>query len=224
MLPISYSAAYISLGYALLRTSRNPLCLISCRFRSNNIQKDEPTKLASGSYAQSLPSTNNKSKYEPKTLLEEMKLAELSRKTSDSPNHTVPPWIKRQLTQKSKYDRWNPKRKLSRQEMIKVKELKETFPQYRTVDLAQFFHISPEAIRRILKSKWVPNDLDEEMMSQRKERKIFQRQERDQTIIRSKIRGGTELQKDRKRYKTSGKTSKDDDELNKNYNRIHSQF
>lgn len=106
--------------------------------------------------------------------------------------------------------------------MIKVKELKETFPQYRTIDLAQFFHISPEAIRRILKSKWVPNDIDEEKITQRKERKLLQIQKRKQTANSSKVRDN-KVHNGRKNFSSSEK-SNDGDELNKHYNRIQSQF
>ncbi|KAG5422139.1 RRG9 [Candida metapsilosis] len=186
-------------------------CLSQYRFKSN-------THPSSTNNTPSSPS-NGAKKHEPKTLLEEMKLAEQSRRVEPPAPRSIPPWIKRELTQKSKYNRWNPKRKLSRQEMIKVKELKETFPQYRTVDLAQFFHISPEAVRRILKSKWVPNDIDEERITQRREKKLLQKQESRRVYNES--RGGSKLQSRRKR---SHKTDNDDDELNKNYNRIQSQF
>ena len=185
-------------------------CLFQCRFKSSIHSHSKSTN--------NTPSLSSNGVKKPKTLLEEMKLAEQSRLVNPSAAGSIPPWIKRELTQKSKYDRWNPKRKLSRQEMIKVKELKETFPQYRTVDLAQFFHISPEAVRRILKSKWVPNDIDEERITQRRDKKLLQKQESRRVYNES--RGGTKLQS-RKRYH---KSDNDEDELNKDYNRIQSQF
>lgn len=218
---IRYSTVYYSIARSLLRPTLTLSCLAQYRFKSNIPHKDVLLKSTTKS-AQSLPPTKCIKRHEPKTLLEEMKSAEQSRRAKLSPNHTIPPWIKRVLTQKSKYDQWNPKRKLSRQEMIKVKELKETFPQYRTIDLAQFFHISPEAIRRILKSKWVPNDIDEEKITQRKERKLLQIQKRKQTANSSKVRDN-KVHNGSKNFSSSEK-SNDGDELNKHYNRIQSQF
>lgn len=47
--------------------------------------------------AQSLPPTKCIKRHEPKTLLEEMKSAEQSRRAKLSPNHTIPPWIKKSI-------------------------------------------------------------------------------------------------------------------------------
>ena len=57
-----------------------------------------------------------------------------------------------------KHNHWNPLKKLSRSEMNKLKELKQYFPHFTTADLGKIFHISPESVRRILKSKYIPND------------------------------------------------------------------
>ena len=38
--------------------------------------------------------------------------------------------------------------------MDKLRQLKEIFPNYKTIDLSKIFRISPEAVRRILKSKF----------------------------------------------------------------------
>lgn len=68
----------------------------------------------------------------------------------------IPEYIKRKRTFQKKHGNtaWNPKRRLSREDMEKLRQLKEIFPHYKTIDLSQIFHISPEAVRRILKSKF----------------------------------------------------------------------
>ena len=57
------------------------------------------------------------------------------------------------LKRKIQGARWNPLKKLSRQEMGSVRLLKEPFPTMTASDLASHFKIFPEAIRWILKSK-----------------------------------------------------------------------
>ena len=72
--------------------------------------------------------------------------------------YNQPFWLKRNRTIKLKHNHWNPLKKLSRSEMNKLKELKQYFPHFTTADLGKIFHISPESVRRILKSKYIPND------------------------------------------------------------------
>jgi hypothetical protein len=58
---------------------------------------------------------------------------------------------------------WNPRKKLSPDTMEGIRHLHQTYPQrFTTPVLAQHFKVSPEAIRRILKSKWRPSDEEEE--------------------------------------------------------------
>ncbi|KAK7047352.1 Required for respiratory growth protein 9 mitochondrial [Paramarasmius palmivorus] len=63
--------------------------------------------------------------------------------------------LHRDAMQKNFPDGWNPPKKLSREAMEGLRELhhldKEKFS---TPVLAEKFRISPEAVRRILKSKW----------------------------------------------------------------------
>lgn len=79
----------------------------------------------------------------------------------------LPEWKKRTMAIKQRYGDWNPTRKLSREQMESVKSLKEQVPLMKAVELASHFNISPEAIRRILKSKWVPNLEQRERMERR---------------------------------------------------------
>jgi Neugrin len=53
---------------------------------------------------------------------------------------------------------WNPRKRLSPDALDGIRALNAQFPdKYTTPVLAEQFKISPEAIRRILKSKWRPN-------------------------------------------------------------------
>lgn len=69
-----------------------------------------------------------------------------------------PEWMKRTQAVKKKYGNWNPTRKISYQQMQDIRDLKVKAPHLRTIDLANHFKMSPEAIRRILRSNWIPND------------------------------------------------------------------
>jgi hypothetical protein len=56
-------------------------------------------------------------------------------------------------------DGWNPPRKISREAMDGLRALHAHNPeQFSTPVLANKFKISPEAVRRILKSRWVPTE------------------------------------------------------------------
>ena len=55
-------------------------------------------------------------------------------------------------------DGWSPPRKLSREAMEGLRELHRFDPKkFDTPVLAEKFRVSPEAVRRILKSKWTPS-------------------------------------------------------------------
>ncbi|KAK7039566.1 putative neugrin-like protein [Favolaschia claudopus] len=54
-------------------------------------------------------------------------------------------------------DGWNPPRKLSREAMEGLRQLNRVDPEtFTTPVLAERFRVSPEAVRRILKSRWTP--------------------------------------------------------------------
>jgi hypothetical protein len=58
---------------------------------------------------------------------------------------------------------WNPRKKLSPDTMEGIRHLHQTQPdKFTTPVLAEHFKVSPEAIRRILKSKWQPSDAEYE--------------------------------------------------------------
>jgi hypothetical protein len=63
---------------------------------------------------------------------------------------------------------WNPRKKLSPDAMTGIRALHKQFPdEYSTEVLAKRFEVSPEAIRRILRSKWVPSAEEEEKRQER---------------------------------------------------------
>jgi hypothetical protein len=81
------------------------------------------------------------------------------------------PWQvqKEALEKKFGDEGWNPRKKLSPDAMDGIRALHEQDPErWSTPVLAEHFKVSPEAIRRILKSKWKPKD--EEEVQKRKER------------------------------------------------------
>ncbi|KAK6084139.1 mitochondrion organization and biogenesis protein [Seiridium cupressi] len=63
---------------------------------------------------------------------------------------------------------WNPRKKLSPDALEGIRALHTQYPQiYTTQVLSNQFKVSPEAIRRILKSKWRPNTEEDEERQQR---------------------------------------------------------
>lgn len=79
----------------------------------------------------------------------------------------VPPpreaWMKQKATIKEKFpEGWAPLKKLSPDAMAGIRALHAQAPDRMTTDvLANEFKVSPEAIRRILKSKWTPSPEEE---------------------------------------------------------------
>jgi hypothetical protein len=76
-----------------------------------------------------------------------------------------PEWLKHKEAIKEKLngEAWNPRKKLSPDTMEGIRHLHKTQPhKFTTPVLAQHFQVSPEAIRRILKSKWRPTDEEAE--------------------------------------------------------------
>lgn len=103
-------------------------------------------------------------------------LAAKSAKTSTKPTETKAqaektekkekePWQlqKEAIKKKLGGETWNPRKKLSPDTMEGIRHLHQTQPdKFTTPVLAQHFKVSPEAIRRILKSKWRPSEEEDE--------------------------------------------------------------
>jgi len=85
-----------------------------------------------------------------------------------------PPWQlqKEALKDKLGGSAWNPRKKLSPDAMEGIRHLHKMQPErFTTPVLAQHFKVSPEAIRRILKSKWRPSDADQQERLRRWDRR-----------------------------------------------------
>lgn len=72
----------------------------------------------------------------------------------------IPEWKKQKIAVRKKLqgNRWNPSKKISQEQMEALRLLKFNFPELTASDLADRFKISPEAVRRILKSNWKRSD------------------------------------------------------------------
>ena len=99
---------------------------------------------------------------------------EASTKPYPMPRHGNEPWQiqKAALMKKFRGEKWEPRKKLSPDTLDGIRSLHAQQPQaYTTMVLAQQFQVSPEAIRRILKSKWRPSEEEEESRRERWERR-----------------------------------------------------
>lgn len=74
------------------------------------------------------------------------------------------PWMEQKITLKEKFpEGWAPRKKLSPDALSGIRALHAQFPtEFTTAKLAEKFEVSPEAIRRILKTKWTPSVEEEE--------------------------------------------------------------
>lgn len=75
------------------------------------------------------------------------------------------PWQiqKSALSEKFGSSGWSPRKRISPDSLEGIRGLHAQYPDtYTTPVLAEQFKVSPEAIRRILKSKWRPNDEEED--------------------------------------------------------------
>ena len=96
-----------------------------------------------------------------------------SLKTSDSSDqghHQRQPWQvqKTALSRKFGASKWSPRKRLSPDSLEGIRACRTNFPtMYTTPVLADLFKVSPEAIRRILKSKWRPSEAEEDRRRER---------------------------------------------------------
>ena len=86
----------------------------------------------------------------------------------------IQPWSiqKRALKEKFGAQGWMPRKRLSPDALEGIRTLHAQYPEtYTTPILAEHFKVSPEAIRRILKSKWRPSELEEDERKRRWEKR-----------------------------------------------------
>ncbi|EMR10625.1 hypothetical protein PNEG_01328 [Pneumocystis murina B123] len=73
-------------------------------------------------------------------------------------NKELPQWKKQKIALKEKFpEGWNPFKKLSPDTLNQIRTLRQQNPKYTASVLSEMYKVSPEAIRRILKSKWQPS-------------------------------------------------------------------
>lgn len=86
--------------------------------------------------------------------------------------HALPQWKRQNFALREKFpEGWRPPRKLNRDEMDELRALKNSQRSLSNKDLADHFKISPEAVRRILKSKWRPTENEAKNQSERWKRR-----------------------------------------------------
>jgi hypothetical protein len=83
------------------------------------------------------------------------------------------PWrIQKDALDKKFPNGWNPPKKLSPDALEGIRHLHATAPdRFTTSVLAEEFKVSPEAIRRILKSRWRPSEVEAEDRRKRWEKR-----------------------------------------------------
>lgn len=88
-------------------------------------------------------------------------------------NKQVPEWKRQMFSLREKFhgEQWRPKKRLSRSAVDGIRKLKQYEPSLRAGDIAKEFKVSPEAIRRILKSKWTPSEEEQDKIKLRWERR-----------------------------------------------------
>ncbi|EEH11545.1 conserved hypothetical protein [Histoplasma capsulatum G186AR] len=96
------------------------------------------------------------------------KSATQKRENSDNPRELEPWQIQKRALKKKFPEGWNPRKRLHPDTLDTIRHLHQQDPAtYSTPALAQEYKVSPEAIRRILKSKWRPSP---EIAAERRER------------------------------------------------------
>lgn len=78
-------------------------------------------------------------------------------------------WKSQRVALKEKFpEGWRPRKRLSPDALTGIRALNAQFPEtYTTTALAKKFEVSPEVIRRILRSKWTPSVEEEENRNER---------------------------------------------------------
>ncbi|PWW73798.1 hypothetical protein C7212DRAFT_54384, partial [Tuber magnatum] len=95
------------------------------------------------------------------------------------PKSELEPWLVQKAALQKKFGTgWAPLKKLSPKARDWVRELHGSVPELTTEKLSDIFMVSPEAIRRILKSNWTPSpeeQQDRERRWQRRRERIWER-------------------------------------------------
>ncbi|ODQ56356.1 hypothetical protein SAICODRAFT_48520, partial [Saitoella complicata NRRL Y-17804] len=105
----------------------------------------------------------------------------------------LPAWKRQKFALLEKFgeEGWNPRKKLSPETMEGIRALHVQHPELFAINrLAELFKISPEAIRRILRSKWRPATEEEqkerEARWQARGKRILEKWREDGIIVTKK--------------------------------------
>lgn len=104
-------------------------------------------------------------------LIADQAAAKLAKKER---NRNLDTWTvqKNALQEKFGEQNWNPRKRISPDALAGIRALHAKAPEtYSTAVLAEHFKVPPEAIRRILKSKWQPNEEEAEDRRERWEKR-----------------------------------------------------
>ncbi|ODV63715.1 mitochondrial ribosome assembly protein RRG9 ASCRUDRAFT_5660 [Ascoidea rubescens DSM 1968] len=114
-------------------------------------------------------------------------------------NKSTPEWMKKQLTFKIKLknERWNPQKKLSREQMEMLRTIKTEDPSVTVKELSKLYGISPESVTRILKSKWRPT-IEEENKQEEKRRKRLEEYHKIQSKTKDRLFKKMEINQENK--------------------------
>ncbi|KAI1179686.1 hypothetical protein F4777DRAFT_533638 [Nemania sp. FL0916] len=143
------------------------------RHTKTPVRKDKSERNSVRPYVQARSQLEHRPK-QPNTSsqLKRLKIIKEDVKTK-SPFEERKPWkphwqIQKEALKEKFPEGWQPRKRLSPDALDGIRQLHQQFPQqYTTEVLARHFEVSPEAIRRILKSKWTPSS-EEEMDRQRR--------------------------------------------------------
>ncbi|SCU96337.1 LAME_0F15918g1_1 [Lachancea meyersii CBS 8951] len=99
--------------------------------------------------------------------------AESSANPAEQNDARMPDWKRQKLALNRKFEgqQWSPKKKLSREQMESLRLLKQQFPKMTASQLGEHFQVSPEVVRRILKSKWTPDETETSKIQERWKRR-----------------------------------------------------
>ncbi|KAM7217715.1 hypothetical protein V8F06_006849 [Rhypophila decipiens] len=111
-------------------------------------------------------------KLKPWEIEKKKKEEERKKQEEEERLKNLQPWqIQKKILKEKFPDGWKPMKKMSPDAMAGIRALHRQFPDtYTTEVLAQKFEMSPEAIRRILKSKWEEKDETPDIDVKRQER------------------------------------------------------
>ncbi|GBB85024.1 hypothetical protein RclHR1_01160018 [Rhizophagus clarus] len=105
-------------------------------------------------------------------------------------NENLPGWLKHKFAMKERigFKHWKPHKRVNREIMDKIRWLHNQFPEeYNAEKLSNHFKISPESIRRIIKSKFIPNSEILERQEQKYREKLIKFKEKQKERRKAKI-------------------------------------